>query len=117
MITLHPSVVRYQNHDRLTASTQLDVLDVFLPLLTDASRQASTSIARLVGAALRTPSRRTAVAEWIPPAGRGREGLRGRRRWERREAIAPAQSGGSGLVACHLTTMLHNRDVKVQDWA
>jgi len=90
---------------------------VFLPLLTDASTQASTSIAQLLGAALRTPSHRTAVAEWIPPAERGREALRGRRRWERPEALAPAQSSGGGWVARHLTTMLRNRDVKVQEAA
>ena len=79
--------------------------------------QASTSIAQLLGAALRTPSHRTAVAEWIPPAERGREALRGRRRWERPEAIAPAQHSGGGWVARHLTSMLRNRDVKVQEAA
>lgn len=117
MITLHPSVARSQNHEPLTASAQLEVLDVFLPLLTDASMQASTSIAQLLGVALRTPSHRTAVAEWIPPAERGREALRGRRRWERPEATAAAQSGGGGWVARHLTSMLRNRDVKVQEAA
>jgi hypothetical protein len=96
---------------------QLEVLDVFLPLLTDASTQASTSIAQLLGAALRTPSHRTAVAEWIPPSERGREALRGRRHWERPEAVAPAQSSGDGWLARHLTTMLRNRDVKVQEAA
>ncbi|KAI0284920.1 ARM repeat-containing protein [Russula brevipes] len=96
---------------------QLEVLDVYLPLLTDSSTQASTSIAQLLGAALRAPTHRTAVAEWVPPAERGREASRGRRRWERPEAIAPAQSGGGGWVARHLTTLLRSRDIKVQEAA
>jgi len=90
---------------------------VYLPLLTDPSPPASISIAQLLGAALRAPSHRTAVAEWVPSAERGREASRGRRRWERPEAITPAQSGGGGWVARHLTTMLRSRDVKVQEAA
>ncbi|KAI0280546.1 armadillo-type protein, partial [Russula aff. rugulosa BPL654] len=90
------------------------VLDVYLPLLTDTSAQVGTSIAQLLAAALRAPSHRTAVAEWVPPAERGREASRGRRRWERPEAIAPAHSGGGGWVARHLTSLLRSRDVKVQ---
>ncbi|KAI0253577.1 ARM repeat-containing protein [Lactifluus subvellereus] len=96
---------------------QLEVLDVYLPLLTDSSAQTSISIAQLLGVALRAPSHRTAVAEWVPPAERGREVSRARRRWERPEAIAPAQSSGGGWVARHLTTLLRSRDVKVQEAA
>lgn len=87
---------------------------MYLPLLTDTSTQVGTSIAQLLAAALRAPSHRTAVAEWIPPAERGREASRGRRRWERPEAIAPTHSGGGGWVARHLTTLLRSRDIKVQ---
>jgi len=116
VIILRPSVVQHQ-YQALTTSAQLEVLDVYLPLLTDASTQATTSIAQLLGAALRATSHRTAVAEWIPPAERGREASRGRRRWERPETIAPAQSSGGGWVARHLTTMLRSRDVKVQEAA
>jgi hypothetical protein len=57
---------------------------------------ASTSIVQLLGAALRTPSHRTALAEWIPPCERGHKALCGRHRWERPEAVAPAQSSGGG---------------------
>ncbi|KAI0306232.1 ARM repeat-containing protein [Multifurca ochricompacta] len=97
---------------------QIEVLDLYLPLLTDSSTQASMSIAQLLGAALRAPSHRTTVAEWVPSAERSRETSRGRRRWERPEAIAPAQSGnGGGWVARHLTTLLRSRDVKVQEAA
>jgi armadillo repeat-containing protein 8 len=97
--------------------TQLEVLDVYLPLLTDSSAQASMSIAQLLGAALRAPSHRTAVAEWVPPAERGKDASRGRRRWERPEAIASAHTGGGGWVARHLTTLLRSRDVKAQEAA
>jgi hypothetical protein len=90
---------------------------VYLPLLTDSSAQASISIAQLLGAALRAPSHRTAVAEWVPPAERSREASHGRRRWERPEVITPAQSSGGGWVARHLTTLLRSRDVKVQEAA
>ena len=83
----------------------------------DTSTQASTSIAQLLSAALRASSHRMAVAEWIPPTERGREASRGRRRWERPEALAPAQSSGGGWVARHLTTLLRSRDVKVQEAA
>ncbi len=102
----------------LTASiAQLEVLDVYLPLLTDASTRVSMCVAQLLGAALRAPSYRTAVAEWVPPSERTREVPRGRRRWERPETVASAQSSGGGWVARHLTTLLRGRDVKVQETA
>ncbi|KAH9032520.1 ARM repeat-containing protein [Lactarius hengduanensis] len=102
----------------LTASiAQLEVLDVYLPLLTDASTRVSMSVAQLLGAALRAPSYRSTVAEWVPPAERTREVPRGRRRWERPETVAPAQSSGGGWVARHLTALLRSRDVKVQETA
>src|ERR1700761_6667042 len=96
---------------------QLEVLDVYLPLLTDASTRVSMCIAQLLGAALRAPSHRTAVAEWVPPAERTRDVPRGRRRWERPETVAPAPSSGCGWVARRLTTLLRCRDVKVQETA
>jgi hypothetical protein len=74
-------------------------------------------IAQLLGAALRAPSHRSTVAEWVPPAERTREAPRGRRRWERPETVAPAQSSGGGWVARRLTTLLRCRDVKVQETA
>jgi hypothetical protein len=74
-------------------------------------------IAQLLGAALRAPSHRTAVAEWVPPAERTRDAPRGRRRWERPETVAPAQSSGGGWAARRLTTLLRCRDVKVQETA
>lgn len=102
----------------LTASiAQLEVLDVYLPLLTDASTRVSMCIAQLLGAALRAPSHRSTVAEWVPPAERTREAPRGRRRWERPETVAPAQSSGGGWVARRLTSLLRCRDVKVQETA
>ncbi|KAH9071040.1 ARM repeat-containing protein [Lactarius deliciosus] len=96
---------------------QLEVLDVYLPLLTDASTRVSMCVAQLLGAALRAPSYRSTVAEWVPPAERTREVPRGRRRWERPETVAPAQSSGGGWVARHLTALLRSRDVKVQETA
>ncbi|KAI9446024.1 ARM repeat-containing protein [Lactarius indigo] len=96
---------------------RLEVLDLYLPLLTDASTRVSMCIAQLLGSALRAPSHRTTVAEWVPPAERTREVPRGRRRWERPETVAPAQSSGGGWVARHLTALLRSRDVKVQETA
>ncbi|KAH9022341.1 armadillo-type protein [Lactarius pseudohatsudake] len=75
------------------------------------------SVAQLLGAALRAPSYRSTVAEWVPLAERTREVPRGRRRWERPETVAPAQSSGGGWVARHLTALLRSRDVKVQETA
>ncbi|KAI0263468.1 ARM repeat-containing protein [Gloeopeniophorella convolvens] len=96
---------------------QLEVLDVYLPLLTDASVQASVCISQLLGAALRAQPHRAAVAEWVPPVERGKEAPRGRRRWERPEATVPTNSGGGGWVARNLTALLRSRDLKVQEAA
>ena len=74
-------------------------------------------IAQLLAAVLRATGRRSAVAEWVPPAERTREVPRGRRRWERPETVAPAQSSGGGWVARRLTTLLRCRDVKAQETA
>ena len=57
------------NHEPLMASTQLEVLNVFLPLLTDASSQ-DTSIVQLLGVALRIPllGRFLSVSRQVPPS-------------------------------------------------
>ena len=81
----------------LTASiAQLEVLDVYLPRLTDASTRVSMCIAQLLGAVLRAPSHPSTVAEWVPPAERTREAPCRPRRWERPETVAPAQWSGGG---------------------
>ncbi|KAI0045366.1 ARM repeat-containing protein [Auriscalpium vulgare] len=96
---------------------QLEVLDIFLPLLVDPVPQTSTSIAQLLGAALRTQNHRHSVAEWAPLAERSKE-VRSRRRWEKPD---PLSAGGSarqgGWVARNLTALLRNRDFKVQEAA
>jgi len=61
-------------------------------------------LSQLLSAALRAPSHRTAVADWIPPAERGR------RRWERPGAIAPAQSGGGVRSAQYDTSVGCDRE-------
>jgi hypothetical protein len=58
-------------HEALTASAQLEIPDVYLSFLTEASTRARLSITKLLGAALRMPNYRTAVAEGILLAVRG----------------------------------------------
>ena len=67
-------------------------------------RRKPTHPSQLLSAALRTPSHRTAVAGRIPPAERGR------RRWERPEAIALAQSGGGVRSARYDTSVGRGRE-------
>ncbi|THH14939.1 hypothetical protein EW146_g5460 [Bondarzewia mesenterica] len=96
---------------------QLEVLDVYLPLLTDPSPQVSTSIAQLLGSTLRTQEHRHTVAEWLPPADRNKD-VRSRRGWEKLDVsntTAPGRQGG--WVARHLTSLLSSRDLKVQEAA
>ncbi|KAI0064492.1 ARM repeat-containing protein [Artomyces pyxidatus] len=96
---------------------QVEVLDIYLPLLVDPSPQTSMSIAQLLGAALRTQNHRAAVAEWTPPADRSKE-VRGRRRWEKPDTTVPGASGKQGGWAARtLTSLLRSRDSKVQEAA
>ena len=92
----------------LTASiAQLEVLDVYLPLLTDASAPVSMRIAQPLGAVLRAPSHPSTVAEWVPPAERTREAPRGRRRaplGTPRDRSSRAVEWRWGWVARRLTT-------------
>ncbi|TFY60598.1 hypothetical protein EVG20_g7364 [Dentipellis fragilis] len=85
-----------------------DPLDVYLPLLADASPQTSTAIAQLLGSALRAPDHRAAVAAWVPPSERNRTPRRG---WEKGDV------GQGGWVARQLTGLARSKDVKVQEAA
>ena len=96
---------------------QIDSLDIYLPLLIHTSQQISTSIAQLLGSAIRSPAHRKAISEWLPPAERAKE-VKTRRGWEKTSAIGReglnAPTRGGGWVARNLTGLLKSRDVKVR---
>jgi armadillo repeat-containing protein 8 len=94
--------------------SQLEFLDIYLPLLVDTSPQTSTSIAQLLGAAIRYQTHRRAVTEWLPRADRMKE-VKGKRGWEKSSITnvnAPSRQGG--WVARNLTALLRSRDSKVR---
>jgi armadillo repeat-containing protein 8 len=98
------------NH--LRGAIQLEILNVYIPLLVDPLPQVSMSIAQLLGSALRKSIHRSAVAEWMPPAERGNE-TKPRRGWEKPDVTnvnAPGRQGG--WVARSLTSLLRSRSVK-----
>ena len=100
------------NADTPSLWRQIDALDVYLPLLCDASTQTCISIALLLANSIRLPAYRAAVSEWLPPPERHKE-VKGKRGWEKAEnPKSPSRSGG--WVARQLTTMLHRKDAKVQ---
>ena len=80
----------------------------------DTSPQTSTSIAQLLGAAIRYQTHRRAVTEWLPRADRMKE-VKGKRGWEKSSITninAPSRQGG--WVARNLTALLRSRDSKVK---
>ncbi|KAI0318921.1 ARM repeat-containing protein [Amylostereum chailletii] len=110
------TIVREEAQKALDSLFQRDRLDIYLPLLADPSPQTSVSIAQLLGSTLRTPSYRTAVAEWIPPAERGKEPRTPRRGWEKRDTTSVGARQG-GWVARSLTTLVCSKDAKLQEAA
>ncbi|KAI0929233.1 hypothetical protein AcW1_006226 [Taiwanofungus camphoratus] len=94
---------------------QLEVLDIYLPLLVDPSPQTGSSIAQLLASTVRTQAHRTAVSEWLPPTERIKE-VKGKRGWEKPDAAnSPSRQGG--WVARSLTALLQRRDSKFQEAA
>jgi hypothetical protein len=79
-----------------------------------------SSVAQFLGATIRAPNYRIAVAR-VDPSNRTRTRsfAQGRRRchWECSEALVHARSSGSEWPAHHLTTLLRSRDVKVHEVA
>lgn len=108
------STMRAQAKGTLEYLFDTESLDVFLPLLIGSSPQTSTSIAQLLGNAVRSHEHRMAVAEWLPPAERVKQ-AKTRRGWENTSAVglaAPSRMGG--WVARNLSGLLTSRDVKVR---
>ncbi|KAI0362524.1 ARM repeat-containing protein [Trametes cingulata] len=92
---------------------QVEVLDVYVPLLLDPSPQVNSAIAQLFAVAVRNPEHRERVHEWCPAAERTRE-AKGKRGWERRDRTAsPSRRGG--WVTRTLTGLLQRKDVKLQE--
>ncbi|KAL6300508.1 ARM repeat-containing protein [Sparassis latifolia] len=110
-----PSVLREEAKTALDYLFQLEVMDIYLPLLVDPTPQTSTLIAQLIASAVRTQEHRTAVSDWLPPAERIKE-VKGKRGWEK--AVGPASpSKDGGWVTRNLTTLLLSRDTKFQEAA
>ncbi|KIK78727.1 hypothetical protein PAXRUDRAFT_36581 [Paxillus rubicundulus Ve08.2h10] len=96
---------------------ELDCLDVYLPLLADSSTQTAIAIARLIGAAVRTDSHRSAIIQWLPHLERQRE-VKGRRGWERPDVVHVNAHGRYGAwVIRTLITMIQKKDLKAQEAA
>lgn len=108
--------VTYKSRVKLTCifvPLQLEVLDIYLPLLVDPSPQTGSSIAQLLASTVRTQAHRTAVSEWLPPTERIKE-VKGKRGWEKPDAAnSPSRQGG--WVARSLTALLQRRDSKVSE--
>lgn len=107
---------------------QNDSLDIYLPLLNLSTTtnqpmhppqtSISTSIAQLLGAAIRSPVHRKAVSEWLPPLERVKEAkVRQSRGWEKTSAVGREAARGGGWVARGLTGLLRSKDVKLQEAA
>lgn len=121
---------------------QLEILDVYLPLLEPSasaapasgsgsgSREAritaytnsspAISIAQLLASALRTQPHREAVVDWKPPSEREKHekdmGSKGRRGWERITKEIPGEGSkeGGGWVARKLVVGLRAKETKVR---
>lgn len=107
------SLIRNEAKETLEYLFHIDSLDVYLPLLVDTSPQASTCIAQLLGAAVRTSEHRKAITDWLPPEDRLKE-VKTRRGWEKTSTTnANASSRQGGWVARNLTILLLSRDSKV----
>lgn len=91
---------------------QLDVLDVYLPLLADPSQNLHMSISLMLSSILCTQMYRTIVTEWIPPTERIKE-TKGKRGWEKPSLINPQIKQSGGWVAKRLASLLQSRDCKV----
>ncbi|RPD80440.1 ARM repeat-containing protein [Lentinus tigrinus ALCF2SS1-7] len=92
---------------------QPDILDVYIPLLNDPSPQVSTAIAQLIASSVRDSTHRTKVSDWCPPGERTVE-TKGKRGWEKREPTK-SPSRQSGWIARTLTTLLRQKDAKLQE--
>lgn len=94
-----------------TLVSQIDALDIYLPLLADSSTQVCIAIAQLLASSLRVRTYRLAVSEWLPQSERHKE-VKGKRGWEKTESVkSPSRSGG--WAARQLSVLLHRKDVKV----
>ena len=92
--------------------SQFDCLDVYLPLLADASIHTSVAIAQLIGAAVRTEVHRNAVIEWLPRMERQRE-VKSRRGWERPLVVQVTTKHGAWVIRT-LVAMIQKKDLKVR---
>ncbi|KAJ6481550.1 ARM repeat-containing protein [Mycena vitilis] len=95
---------------------ETESLDLILPLLVDSSPQTRTSIAQLLGFAVRNAEHRAAVASWLPPEDRLKE-VKTKRGWEKTVASATAPNRQGGWVCRNLTSLIHSNDAKLQEAA
>ena len=112
---MHPVARSIPYDEASTTSAHLGIFDVFLPSVTDASTQASTSIAQLLAVTFCMPSHHTAVVGWIPwlsAVERLRAGGSARNARRLYHLCIPVAVSGSR----HLTTLLRSHNIKVQPW-
>ncbi|KAK0479999.1 armadillo-type protein [Armillaria novae-zelandiae] len=109
------SAIRNEAKVTLDFLFRIESLDIYLPLLVDPSIQTSTSIALLLGSALRTAEHRTAVAEWLPVADRARE-IKTKRGWEKTSTNSSSLYRHGGWAARNLSSLLlTSKDYKYQE--
>ncbi|SJL09728.1 uncharacterized protein ARMOST_13109 [Armillaria ostoyae] len=109
------SAIRNEAKVTLDSLFHINSLDIYLPLLVDPSVQTSTSIALLLGSALRTAEHRTAVAEWLPIADRARE-VKTKRGWEKTSTNSSSLHRHGGWAARNLSSLLlTSKDYKYQE--
>ncbi|KAF9651456.1 ARM repeat-containing protein [Thelephora ganbajun] len=110
------SQLRHEAKFALETLFKTEVLDVYIPLLEHKSPQIVISIALMLTSTLCTQIYRTKVTEWLPPSERAKE-TKGKRGWERPNLIDLRTKQGGGWVAKRLSTLLHSKDVKIQEAA
>lgn len=115
-------VVVYPSYEAYRPHTQIESLDIFLPLLllsgpssTPSSLAVATSTAQMLASSVRSEMSRRAVTEWLPPSERQRE-IKSRRGWEKTAALSASQA--APWIARQLLTLLGDPkrevDVKVR---
>ncbi|KAI0807797.1 ARM repeat-containing protein [Fomes fomentarius] len=94
---------------------QPEVLDVYIPLLTDPLPQVSTTVAQLLAATIRDPVHRSKVSDWCPLSERTTE-TKGKRGWEKGD-LTKSPSRQAGWMTRTLSTLLNHKDIKLQEAA
>ncbi|KAF9030867.1 ARM repeat-containing protein [Hymenopellis radicata] len=99
------SAIRDEAKTSLDYLFHIDSMDVYLPLLADSSTQTSSSIALLIGSAVRTAEHRTSVTDWLPLEDRVKE-TKTKRGWEKTSATSTMLHRNGGWVVRNAARLL-----------